>query len=198
MENPPRRSARDVAEGAVHWKARFIVTQDGHVDLPPDRHNVVGIEDTAKRLAFLDDMSKVFPPDALFKVIRSKLVSGEIKTREAADVVLMDDSGWRFVGNSNASAGYFYLWAFKKPKPEPKTPTFEVTDVVDVKKGAVTFSRVWIRKVHEDGTYEGTYRARARGGNPTYTGRVKFTGGQVTAFYEKIFARYNEDKAGIE
>jgi hypothetical protein len=71
------------------------------------------------------------------------------------------------------------------------TPTFEKNDVVDVKKGAVTYRHVWIRKA-EGGRYEGTYRTKARGGNPATRNSVAFTGAQVTASYEKILARYGE------
>jgi hypothetical protein len=71
------------------------------------------------------------------------------------------------------------------------TPTFDKNDVVDVKKGAVTCHHVWIRKAEGD-RYEGTYRTKARKGNPTTHGRVSFTGDQVIAWYEKILARYGE------
>lgn len=73
------------------------------------------------------------------------------------------------------------------------TPSFEVGDVVDVKKGAVTFRQVWIRETNND-RYEGTYRVKARGGNPAHTNRVAFSGTQVTAYYEKILARYGEER----
>lgn len=69
--------------------------------------------------------------------------------------------------------------------------TFEVNDVVDVKKGAVTYSQVWIRKT-DNGVYEGTYRLKARGGNPAGRGRVRFRGHEVTAAYPKVWARYGE------
>jgi hypothetical protein len=71
-----------------------------------------------------------------------------------------------------------------------KTPTFEKDDVVDVTRGAVTYRQVWIREVAEDGALVGTYRMKARGGNPAYTNRVRFKATEVTAWYEKIFARH--------
>lgn len=99
----------------ITWKARFIVTQDGGVDLPPDRHHLDGPEDRKARDRFLDQLSAVMPPKTLFGVVKEKLKAGEIKTREAADIVILDATHegerWLIKGNSNASAGYFYLTA---------------------------------------------------------------------------------------
>ena len=100
---------------ALTWNGRFIITMDGHVDLPPDRQGVDGPEDAQQRLAFLDALNDVMPNRTLFDIIRSKIRAGEIHTREAADVVLFDGTHegerWLIKGNSNASAGYFYVEA---------------------------------------------------------------------------------------
>jgi hypothetical protein len=71
------------------------------------------------------------------------------------------------------------------------TPTFEKNDVVDVKKGAVTYRHVWIRKV-KDGRYEGTYGTKPSKSRPRVHNRVSFTGDQVIASYPPILARYGE------
>lgn len=103
------------------WKARFIITQDGAVvDLPHDRQQVVGLPDgttpdgAAARVEFLNKLAEAMPPTILFDIIRNKLRSGEIKTREAGEVVILDDSegeGWYIAADSKASAGYLYVEA---------------------------------------------------------------------------------------
>lgn len=71
------------------------------------------------------------------------------------------------------------------------TPIFEVDEVVDVKRGAVSYRRVRVRNA-ANGSYEGTYRVKAKNGNPAYTNTVRFTGAQVTACYYKVLARYGD------
>lgn len=68
--------------------------------------------------------------------------------------------------------------------------SFEKDDVVDVKRGAVTYRRVWIRAVADDGTLTGSYRTQARRNHPAHTGRVSFRPAEVTAWYPKVFSRY--------
>lgn len=108
------------------WKARFIVTQDGGVDLPPDRQHVEGPTEPKARIEFLDQLSDAVPSPALFEVIASKLKNGEINTREAGEVVLFDitheGDRWLVRGNTNASAGYFYVEARRRP-PNPNDIT---------------------------------------------------------------------------
>jgi hypothetical protein len=98
------------------WKGRFIVTQDGHVDLPPDRHDIHGRNDDAPaRMRFVDTLNEVMPSPMLFKIIQSKLLAREIDTRAAAEVTLLDATHegerWVIAGDSRASAGYFYVEA---------------------------------------------------------------------------------------
>lgn len=97
------------------WNGRFIVTQDGHVDLPHDRQGVEGSDDPKERVEFLDALSAAVPSRSLVAAIASKLRSGEIRTRESEEVVLVEGNHggahWLVTGNSNASAGYFYVKA---------------------------------------------------------------------------------------
>jgi hypothetical protein len=101
------------------WKGRFIITMDGWVDLPPDRQAIHGPEDAQERTAFTDALSDAMPPRMLFDIIRSKILAREINTREAADVTIFDGSHegehWLIKGNTNASAGYFYVEARRLP-----------------------------------------------------------------------------------
>lgn len=102
-----------MSETDLVWKARFIVTQDGGVDLPPDRQHVEGPAEG--RSEFLAKLALVMPPASLFAIIGLKLKAGEIQTREAREVILLADTSnganWLIKGNSNASAGYFYVEA---------------------------------------------------------------------------------------
>jgi hypothetical protein len=97
------------------WKGRLIIKQDGYVDLPPDRQSVEGPTEAADRVRFLNLLNDAMPQATLFAIIKDKLRSGEIQTRERADVVLYDNehegSHWLIMGNSNASHGYFYVEA---------------------------------------------------------------------------------------
>lgn len=103
-----RDAVPDTATAA--WGGRFIVTMDGHVDLPYDRSSAVG--DDEARKALLDKLRSTFPSEMLFKVIRSKLLARELDTRVERDVVLFDDNGIKVVANTHASAGYLYVAAW--------------------------------------------------------------------------------------
>jgi hypothetical protein len=97
------------------WKGRLIIKQDGYVDLPPDRQEIEGPSDTNARRKFIDLLNDATPQAMLFGIIKEKLKSGEIRTRERNDVVLYDreheGTHWLITGNSNASHGYFYAEA---------------------------------------------------------------------------------------
>jgi hypothetical protein len=112
------------------WKGRFIVKQDGYVDLPPDRQEVTGPTDSDDRQKFLEGLNDLLPANMMFDIIKSKLRSGEINTREREDVVLIDatheGTHWRVQGNTNASAGYFYVEARIVGDPSP-TATLVIT-----------------------------------------------------------------------
>lgn len=100
---------------ALTWKGRFIVTQDGSVDLPHDRQSIEGEGTPKERVEFLNQLDAALPSNALFKLLASKLRSREINTREAAEVILLDDEHdgehWLVTANSNGSAGYCYVQA---------------------------------------------------------------------------------------
>lgn len=88
------------------WGARAIIGQDGHVDIPFDRQDMVG-DSTAMRFAL-----EAIPPGRLREIIQSKLANREILTREAERVTLFDNGQITVVANSNASAGYLYIAAY--------------------------------------------------------------------------------------
>lgn len=133
------------------WKGRLIITQDGHVDLPPDRQEIVGPTDSDDRRKFIDLLNDAMPQDMLFGIIKEKLRSGEIRTREAGDVVLFDDdhegTHWLIQGNTNASAGYFYVEARIVAEPAESTgdtlkvPTITTREELDA----------WLAEVGKDG-----------------------------------------------
>jgi len=104
-------------EGAVcAWGARFIVTQDGQVDLPPDRQDILAPDPEAKQ-AFLDDLNGSMSLTQLFQHIEAMLVNGEIDTRREGQVVL-HFGDIIVIGDTKASAGYLYVVAFRTPLAE--------------------------------------------------------------------------------
>lgn len=126
------------------WKGRMIVTQDGHVDLPPDRQGLEGPTDAPARMHFIDQLNDVMPQAILFKLIRTKLQRREINTRKAADIVLLDATHegerWLITGNTNASAGYFYVTARcmgPAAAPQPRKCFYIPTDAFVEGKGFV-------------------------------------------------------------
>lgn len=99
-------------EGTEHaWGARFIVTQDGHVDLPNDRQDVISTNPDTQR-AFLEDLMASITMGELTGRIKRLLLDGTINTREAGRVVLHDDGNFWVVGDTRASAGYLYVVAW--------------------------------------------------------------------------------------
>jgi hypothetical protein len=100
-------------EGTEHaWGARFIVSQDGHVDLPHDRQDVISPDPDAKRV-FLEDLMAAVTMNDLMDRIKSYLEIGVIHTREAGRHILWDEDGITIIGDTNASAGYLYVVAFR-------------------------------------------------------------------------------------
>jgi len=101
-----------IPEGAkAAWGARFIVTQDGHVDLPPDRQGLSG--DADERIALLEAMQAASPLTDLMGRIRGMLTTGILNTRVAGRVLIYTDENIRIVGDTKASAGYLYVAAFR-------------------------------------------------------------------------------------
>ena len=91
------------------WGARWIVTQDGYVDVVPDRTDLVAATPEAK--AALVQVLTDGAGDAAIAAVRTGLAEGRIRTREARTFTLYRDERVHVLGNSNASAGYFYVTA---------------------------------------------------------------------------------------
>lgn len=102
------REVPDTARAA--WGARLIISMDGWVDYLANRTDAVGSEDA--KLALFDKLNSTFPIDTLRKVVRSKILAGEIDNRNRT-VVLFDDDGLKIVANTNASYGYLYVAAWE-------------------------------------------------------------------------------------
>ena len=94
------------------WGARFIVTMNGHVDLPPDRATLAGDKDDTHEL--VEIITTKLPKYDLVDKLRDGLVSGTIHTREDKEHIFYEDNDVLIVGNANASAGYFYVTALLK------------------------------------------------------------------------------------
>jgi len=99
------------AEAKAAWGARFIVTQDGHVDLPHDRQGFVGDEND--RLYLMGRLEVEMPLNGLMENIKELLIERRLNTRVDRDVVLDDINGIKVVANTKASAGYCYVAAFE-------------------------------------------------------------------------------------
>lgn len=148
------------------WKGRFIVKQDGYVDLPPDRQEVTGPTDTDDRQRFLEGLNDFLPANMMFDIIKSKLRSGEICTRERKDVVLIDATHegdhWLVQGNTNASAGYFYVEA--RIVAEDSTPASDWHEIIetiettltdmsrDDRNDAIEALRSWFDEIYDRGS----------------------------------------------
>lgn len=103
---------RGVPDARAKWGARLIVEQTGHVDVVPGRTSECGEE--AALVKLFARMDRDFPMPKLRDVVREKLLSYELNTREAALVKLFDDGDLVVLGNTNASAGYLYVAAFRR------------------------------------------------------------------------------------
>lgn len=110
------------------YGCRAIVTQDGSVDVVPDRTDTFGDKDRVKALlTWLDDEITDYPTGVSEKSAigtttpykkalanaSGMLKRGLLKTREARPVVLYQDGSGAIVANTNASAGYLYVAAYR-------------------------------------------------------------------------------------
>lgn len=90
------------------WGARLIVRQDGDVDFVPDRQGAAGdpelVEATTAWVNEVFDEAKANLSDGLRR--------NSIRTREQSPVWLFEDDKGCILGNTNASAGYFYVVAY--------------------------------------------------------------------------------------
>lgn len=103
-----------LAGATCAWGARWIVTQQGDIDFVPDRQDCIGTpEEKQELLAWLNDTVKKQPENVLAEMLRNYKVS----TRESKEVVLYEDERGIVLGNTNASAGYFYVVARFKEAP---------------------------------------------------------------------------------
>jgi hypothetical protein len=100
------------------WGARWIVTQNGGVDMLHDRQDAEGDPDLLRRT--LDWLNSPLPSTYEEKTVlrRAQAVASEglrnmvINTREAGGVVLHQDDKGAVIANTNASHGYLYVAAF--------------------------------------------------------------------------------------
>ena len=92
------------------WGARWIVTQDGGVDQLYDRQSAFGDQDRVEKLfQWLDSGA-----NKRAREIASRMLSEyKISTSEAWPVILHQDSQGAIVGNTNGSAGYMHVAAYR-------------------------------------------------------------------------------------
>jgi hypothetical protein len=105
------------------YGGRWIVDQDGYVDLVPDRHGTEG--DDAALLAWLNgDGGALGKARATAcRLLRDYV----IRTREASPTILFQDHRGVIVADTNASAGYLYVtgWLFDDLPPGHPTRGLE-------------------------------------------------------------------------
>lgn len=114
------------------WGARWIITQDGSVDQLPDRQDMIGSpEEKAELLDWLNSDVGRKPRETLAKLLRS----GEVSTRRAEEWCLYQDDRGIVIGNSNASAGYFYVVARFKTAKELEQDRRDASDAEEIMHG---------------------------------------------------------------
>jgi hypothetical protein len=96
------------ASTTTAWGCRAIIDQiTGSVDVPPDRQSAVGPRiDTL--LHHLNHHVQGAWRDRAGELLRS----GQMHTRQAAELVLYNDGLVLIKGNTRASAGYLYVCAY--------------------------------------------------------------------------------------
>jgi hypothetical protein len=92
--------------------ARFIVTQNGSVDLPYDRFGMDGDADTKSELGA--ELNRRYPMDRLKADLSDLLKDGKMNTRQAEDFALYVDATVEVHANTLASGGYCYATAWLK------------------------------------------------------------------------------------
>lgn len=99
-----------VPDGALAaWGARWIVTQDGTVDMVPDRQSCVGESKEQDELVLWLNGGAL--QQAKWQA-EWQLGTGELSTRERKRVELFRDAVGLVVGDPQASAGYLYVAAW--------------------------------------------------------------------------------------
>ena len=88
------------------WGCRAIVTQDGYVDLVPDRMDQQG------SAVIYDLLNSQFPPATLKDSIADLLRSGRMHTRRRERAELHNSASLTVTADTLASAGYCYVAAW--------------------------------------------------------------------------------------
>jgi hypothetical protein len=88
------------------WGCRAIVTQDGHVDLLPDRADQRG------SAVICDLLDSQFPPAKLTESLAVLLRSGQMSTRRRERFELYESATLTVAADTFASAGYCYVAAW--------------------------------------------------------------------------------------
>ena len=103
------------------WGCRAIVTQDGDVDVLPDRQDLFGEEPGRRALvAWLNGGSERTRPFLRWKAAAARLLRAyEMQTREGGQHILYEDTRGVIVGDTHGSAGYLYVAAWLKAAPVP-------------------------------------------------------------------------------
>jgi len=93
-------------EATGSWGCRAIVTQQGYVDLVPDRIDRQGSE------KILDLLNDQFPPATLIDAISGLLSSGRMSTRQWERFEIYKSGTLTVVADTLGSAGYCYIAAW--------------------------------------------------------------------------------------
>ena len=91
------------------YGGRWIVTQDGYVDIVWDRHSIEGA-DKNPLMEWLNGMALGAAREKASDFLKRRL----LKTRERSPVILYCDDRGAIVADTNASGGYLYVtgWLF--------------------------------------------------------------------------------------
>jgi hypothetical protein len=112
-----------VPEDAIAaWGARMIVTQQGDVDMLPDRQ---GGDDGPHTEELFDMLNERFPNKELRDTIGKLLRGYEMSTREGEDFIVYLDDRLCIHANTNGSAGYCYVTAWLYRDVEEPTESAE-------------------------------------------------------------------------
>lgn len=88
------------------WGCRAIVTQDGYIDIVPDRVDRLG------STVIFDLLNSQFPPAKLAESLAALLRSGQMSTRRQERFVLYESAILTVAADTLASAGYCYVAAW--------------------------------------------------------------------------------------
>jgi hypothetical protein len=93
-------------EATGAWGCRAIISQDGHVDLVPDRTDQTGEE------IILDILTREYNPSTLREDLAAKLRAHKILTTRRGRFTLHKSRLLAVLGDTNGSGGYCYLCAW--------------------------------------------------------------------------------------